>query len=442
MSTLSVSNITSPNSTIDLTISSGNAAAGSLLIPSNGAGISISFSGQAALLANSSAVTLGANTLVANSTTVSLGPNTLFSNSSYITIGIGNTLISNSTSLVVGFSGTNTLVSNSTSIFIGAGGTNVIVANSTSIVIGANAFIANSSYNSGSYVNVQTFTTSGTWTKPPAGKFAEIWVWGGGASGSGLIYTYGSLNIGGGGGGACNIVRLPMTSLPATVPVTVGLGGVGMSFATLVALSGSYQYANSVSGGTSTFGTYVYAYGGGSSNSYYGIGSPGGGISSSGSSKSVVSYGINGGSPDGGYYPNTTFGKIDSTYGGGAGGFSSPSNCEKYFANGNPIYFCGGSSVFGGGGGSTGGLAGNSVYGGGGGSGIYGYYSTLYTQYNPSNVVGTSIYGGNGGFMSQNGTFPGGGGGAGGSGIGSSSPWSGTGAIGSGANGQVIVYVY
>ena len=181
--------------------------------------------------------------------------------------------------------------------------------------------------------NIQTFASSGTWTKPTCGTVSFIECWGGGGGGGGGSNT----NSGGGGGGAWNSITELTASLPSTVSVTIGAGGAAFS-----------------EGGTSSFGTLVYAYGGGG-GATTGGGGGGGGQTGTGGNASGGTGGAGGTGPAGGV--------------GGAGGNT----------NGG----AGGSSTYGGGGGGAGGTGvgagGASTYGAGGGgaNNAYGDISSM-----------------------------------------------------------------
>lgn len=118
-------------------------------------------------------------------------------------------------------------------------------------------------------VNVQSFTSSGTWTKPSGVRFVRVFCWGGGGSGgrNGVATGVG----GGGGGGQLTYSTFDASWLPATVSVTIGAGGAGVSGA-----------AGGNDGGNTTFGTYLIAAGGAqggwtaSGTGNYSGGAPGG----------------------------------------------------------------------------------------------------------------------------------------------------------------------
>ena len=134
-------------------------------------------------------------------------------------------------------------------------GTGIAITNTAGAISIANA---------SSGVNVQTFTSSGTWTKPSlaAGSRVFIQAWGGGGSGS--KYSSG----GGGGGGGYNERWLNLSDLGATETITVGAGGAASTTAT------------GNTGGTSTAGSWVSAYGGGGGSGSSGgvtVGGGGGG---------------------------------------------------------------------------------------------------------------------------------------------------------------------
>lgn len=252
--------------------------------------------------------------------------------------------------------------------------------------------------------DVQTFTASGTWTKPVSGTIAEIEMWGAGGGGG-----RGSVLGGGGGAGGYKRELVPLSALGATETVTIGAGGAGATS----------NNTNGSAGGNTTFGSWFTAYAGGGGSGSAGTdgdGGGGGGWLGAGGTSSTDP-GTAGAPADGNLHGGTLGGAASATTGsaGGAG----------YYGGGGG----GGSAENDGGSTSAGGAGGASVYGGGGGGG------TGFTTAAPG---GTSKFGGAGGdggvgatSTGSNGVAPAGGGGGGRAGNG-----------GNGADGKVRVTVW
>ena len=216
---------------------------------------------------------------------------------------------------------------------------------------------------------VEDFTANGTWTKPSDITFVNVQVWGGGAGGASGATAFG------GGGGAYNTYTFLASDLPSTVSVTVA-----------ASVSGG------VNGQDSSFGSYLYGYGGYAGSSTNGGGGggvlPGGQPYSEGTNTTKYRYQSLGGGKGAGISSNVSpQSGDDSVYGGGGGGGYSTFNTLL-------------------------GSAGSSIFGGGAGGS---YCSTA----SPTTTSGgTSRIGGAGGagnaVTGVAGTAPGGGGGAGG----------------------------
>lgn len=171
-------------------------------------------------------------------------------------------------------------------------------------------------------------TTTGTWTKPAGLNYIILELVGGGGAGGGENGTADYTGGGGGAGGYCRSV-IAAASLPSTVTVTVGAGGVG-------------DHDGGAAGGTTKFNGFATSTGGGGAT---------------GNSPGVAAGGTGG---------TCTAGKVAVTGGGGTAGYT---NSTAH----NSIGGAGGSSYFGGGAaavtavstGSSAGLAG-AAYGSGG----------------------------------------------------------------------------
>lgn len=222
-------------------------------------------------------------------------------------------------------------------------GTNIKTVNSGSLLGPGNLDVL------GVISEFQEFLTSGTWTKPAGATWVYVEAVGGGGGGRNNASTSTNGAFGGGGGeGIYKIFRA--SDVPSSVVITVGAGGAG----------GSTSNTDGSSGGDSSFGGLVLAYGGvgGQTNITTALLSKRGSITQFSQNYSLtlnrMTHAI------GGVPCNVDCGGV--IYGGGAGGGAGAS------AGGN---YAGGISEFAGSGGTgnadAGIKAGNGVAPGGGG---------------------------------------------------------------------------
>lgn len=290
--------------------------------------------------------------------------------------------------------------------------------------------------------NVQEFSSSGTWTKPTGAQFVMVEVWGAGGGGaSGTRDAAGTDRNGGagGGGGSYNYRLFKASDLASSVSITVGAGGTGGAAVTTNSTAGN----SGTNGGTSSFGTLVYAYGGGFGTASFAGAGAGTFSSANGTTAGqpfLNGYGQFGGGGESGGFPA---GGYASNFGGGSGG-------KGQFASGFSYRSPGGSSTYGGaGGGGASALSAANAQAAAeaGGSTVFGVAGgAAATTTGAAGTAGAFRCGGGGGFAGDtSGTVAGGAGGngglgAGGGGGGASTNGANSGKGGDGGNGFVRVY--
>ena len=169
----------------------------------------------------------------------------------------------------------------------------------------------------------QTFTSSGTWTKPTGITKIKVYVCGGGGGGGASVSTsWADWTAGGAGGGGTAVKIIDVTSI-SSVTVTIGAGGIANNVDT-----------SSTAGGTSSFGSHCSGYGGGA-GAYQNQPGAGGGATGG----DYIIYGddgtknhtyqsvwFNGGKGGASYFGRGASGSAAGVQGGGGRGASAPNS--------------------------------------------------------------------------------------------------------------------
>ena len=212
--------------------------------------------------------------------------------------------------------------------------------------------------------DVQSFSTVGStsWTKPTGALLVVVEAWGaggGGAGGGSVVSTTARTGGGGGGGGTYSTRTFTAAEVATggTETIVIGTGGTGGAGGT------NAVGTNGGVGGTTSFGTGLYAYGGGGGRRGVNAGTASGGGGGGGSGSAGVTSGSATGGAGGG--PGGGAANANSDGNGGGGGGTGAATPGK-----------GGTGNFGGGGGGSSSTAstagsngGGSMRGGAGGGG-------------------------------------------------------------------------
>lgn len=191
----------------------------------------------------------------------------------------------------------------------------------------------------------QSFTSSGTWTKPEGLKRVLIaCVGGGGGAGSGRQGAAGENRFGGGGGGggALVIASIAADALPDSVTVTIGAGGTGGAAQATTSTNGVAGTA----GGDTSFSGIVIAKGGSAGGAgATTAGAAGGGGAANASNPSYSPFALNGAAGTAGTTNTTStaggagmLGNTASSGGAGGGGISSANVSATSAGAGGGIY--------------------------------------------------------------------------------------------------------
>lgn len=321
----------------------------------------------------------GAGALPSWQAAASSGINTINGDSGSVT---GSTVTFTGASTGLTFSGASTTMTLGGTLVVSNGGTGTssfningpVIANTTSSGALSSVTLTNQKFLVGNTsaaptakglsINVQVFTSSGTYTPTAGMLYCIVECQGGGGGGGGAAATGASTVAAGGGGGGGGYARKTVSAatIGASQTVTIGAGGT----------AGSSSGGNGGNGGTTSLGAIVSAAGGlGGAGGAAGTNCfSGGGGPSTGSGGDVNSYGTGGGWGWG------TFATLSAM--GGTGGASAlGGGAQSVIANGS-----GGSPGQGGGpygGGGSGASLSTSQSGGEGGAGGAGIM--LITEY-------------------------------------------------------------